>query len=172
VNALSVTVVPCRTGQARALELGEGPAAVVLASPVVPARAYRALLSALAVRHRAVVLALPGYEPRDLPAETVTRVADAAGEALGALGIERALVAGHGLTAPVAVELAARQPGRVAGLVLAAPEAPPRLAAVEVPTLLFGRHAAAGGPDALTVHPVLFARAVASFATRVQLRTS
>lgn len=155
------TTVRCGPGQARALELGEGPSVVVLASPPFDAGAYLPLLGALADRFRALAVELTAPDPERAEARDALLAAVAA-EALPALGVGRALVVGQDASARVAVALAAGYPGAVAGLVLAAPSPLEGVQAVEVPVLLYRR-------GRIIEHPALFARALAAFAVKLHL---
>ena len=159
--SVRVTTVRCGTGQARALELGEGPCVVVLASPPFDAGAYLPLLSALANRFRALAVELTASHPERTGARDAPLVGVAV-EALPALGVGRALLVGQDASARLAVSLATSYPGAVAGLVLAAPAPLEGVQAVEVPVLLYRR-------GRIVEHPSLFARALAAFAGKVHL---
>lgn len=129
-------------------------------------------------RADALAVVRPGWDG-------VTRARDLAGNAEAALaaldgrGVARAVVVGHSLGAAVAAWLAATAPGRVAGLVLAAPAA--NLAALYAPDRwtaapVAGEVAAAavlGGLGlALTVAPVRRRFARASRLDETYLRTA
>lgn len=156
-----VTALRAGPGRARALELGDGPAVVVLAGTPAGGGAYLPLAAALAQRFRAVVLEVEAPDP-ERAMDRDAQLVSVAGEALAALGAGRALVVGHGWSARVAVELAIARPGAVAGLVLAAPASLARVEEVRLPVLLYRR-------GRLLEHPALFARAVATFVQRLQL---
>jgi len=160
-HPVRTTTLRCGPGQARALELGEGPSVVVLTSPPLDAGAYLPLLGALAPRFRALAVELTAPDPERADARDALLVGVAA-EALPALGVGRALVVGQDASARLAVSLATKYPGAVAGLVLAAPSPLEGVQAVEVPVLLYrlGR---------IVEHPALFARALAAFAGKVYL---
>jgi len=164
VSDVRATTVRCGPGQARALELGAGPAVVVLASPPAGAGAYLPLLEALRARFRSIALELTCPDPERAEARDAQLVAVAV-EAMASLGVERAVVVGQGTNGRVAVELAVGRPGLVAGLVLAAPASLARLQDVHVPVLLYRR-------GRLIEHPALFARALATFARRLQVETA
>ena len=155
------TTVRCGPGQARALELGEGPCVVVLARQPFDADAYLPLLGALAARFRALAVELTAPGPERGAARDALLLAIAA-EALPALGVGRALVVGHDASARLAVALATACPGAVAGLVLAAPSPLEGVQAVQVPVLLYRR----GG---ILQHAALFARALTAFAGKLHL---
>ncbi len=100
---------------------GSGPPLVLFhVSPQSSAFVIRDLLP-LADRNTLLALDTPGYgesEPLTTPAPTMADYADAAGETLAALGIQRAVIFGSHTGANIAVELARRAPERVAGLIL------------------------------------------------------
>jgi pimeloyl-ACP methyl ester carboxylesterase len=100
---------------------GSGPPLVLFhVSPQSSAFVIRDLLP-LADQNTLIALDTPGYgesEPLTRPAPTMPDYADAAGETLAALGIQRAMIFGSHTGANIAVELARRAPERVAGLIL------------------------------------------------------
>ena len=151
-------------GRARAFEVGDGPAVLVLAVPPVDAGAYLPLLEALRARFRAVALELEAPDPVRSEARDAQLVG-VADEAMRSLGLGRALVVGQGASGRIAVELAIARPGAVAGLVLAAPAALARVGEVQVPVLLYRR-------GRMIEHPALFARALGAFTVRLQLGTA
>jgi pimeloyl-ACP methyl ester carboxylesterase len=155
------TTIRCGPGQARVLELGDGPCVVVLASPRFDAGAYLPLLAALSGRFRALAVELTAPDPERADARDALLVGVAA-QALLALGVGRALVVGQDASARLAVSLATSHPGAVAGLVLAAPAPLEGVQAVEVPVLLYRR-------GRILEHPTLFARALSAFAGKVHL---
>lgn len=155
------STIRCGPGQARVLELGEGPCVVVLARPPFETGAYLPLLGALAARFRALAVELTAPDPEGAAAHDALLVGVAA-EALPALGVGRALLVGQDASARWAVALATTCPGAVAGLVLAAPSPLEGVQAVQVPVLLYRR----GG---ILQHPALFARALSAFAGKVHL---
>lgn len=161
---LRATSLRAGPGRARALELGEGAAVVILVAPPGVASAYRPLLEALAPRFRAVALALEAPDPERAAARDAGLV-EVAAAALAALGVERAAVVGQGASGRVAIELAIARPGLVAGLALAAPVPLERVQEVHVPVLLYRR-------GRIAEHPALFARALATFAGRLQATTA
>jgi pimeloyl-ACP methyl ester carboxylesterase len=148
-------------GRARALEVGDGPAVVVLAIPPLDAGAYLPLLETLRARFRAVALELEAPDPERAEARDAQLVG-VADEAMRSLGLGRALVVGQGASGRIAVELAIARPGAVAGLVLAAPAVLARVGEVQVPVLLYRR-------GRMVEHPALFARALGAFTARLQL---
>jgi len=103
------------------LASGSGPTVVVLASPIVRARSYRATLTTLARSFRTVVLEMPGCGrgPRLSTPWTPQDYAQWLGPALDALRIPRCVLVGHSNTGATALLAAALYPERFAGLVLA-----------------------------------------------------
>lgn len=104
---------------------GDGrPAALLLHGIGGNLENFRETQAALAPRRRTVAWNMPGYDgsppiaPYDFP-----HLAEAALRVLDADGIDRAVVVGHSFGGMVAQEIAARAPGRVAGLVLFATSA-------------------------------------------------
>jgi pyruvate dehydrogenase E2 component (dihydrolipoamide acetyltransferase) len=77
----------------------------------------------LAARHRVYALDLPGHgaSAKDVGDGSVAVLADAVTGVLDAIGAERAHLAGHSLGGAVALEVAARDPGRIRSLTLIAP---------------------------------------------------
>lgn len=85
---------------------------------------WQAQLEALRRERRALALDLRGHGRSQPPATgyyAVSAYADDLGAAIDELGLEAVVVAGHSLGGSVAIEYAARQPGRVAGLLLVDP---------------------------------------------------
>jgi pimeloyl-ACP methyl ester carboxylesterase len=103
-------------------EQGRGPALVLLPGPTDSWRSYEPLLARLPESVRAFAVSQRGHGDSDKPPSGY-RVEDMAGDIglfLDAVGIERAVVAGHSGAGLVARRLALDAPGRVAGLVLLA----------------------------------------------------
>ena len=100
----------------------EGPALVLLPGPTDSWRSYAPVLAHLPASIRAVAVSQRGHGDSDKPA-TGYAVEDFAADAvalLDALGIDRATLAGHSGSCPVARRVAIDHPDRVAGLVLEA----------------------------------------------------
>jgi len=81
---------------------------------------YRQVLPLLGRRHHAIAMDTAGFgDSAALPGPiSIERLAQAALQFLDALSIERVCVVGHHTGGVIAVEMAAQQPARVAGLVL------------------------------------------------------
>lgn len=97
-----------------------GPALVLLPGPTDSWRSYEGVLESISPSIRTVVVSQRGHGDSDKPA-TGYRVEDFAGDvvpALDALGIERAVLAGHSGSCLVVRRVAIDRPDRVAGLVL------------------------------------------------------
>lgn len=87
-------------------------------------RQWRAQLSHLRPERRALALDLRGHGDSDAApsdAFTVDDLAADVADTAAALGLERFVLAGHGLGATVAIDYAARNPRQVAGLLLVDP---------------------------------------------------
>src|SRR5215212_3195440 len=105
-------------------EWGQGPAVVVLHgnSGTLEDPGSSGLVERLARTHRVIVPDRPGFGYSGRPRGTLwtpTAQARLIRKALGALGVEEAVVYGHSLGAQVAVALALEAPDLVRGLVLA-----------------------------------------------------
>jgi pimeloyl-ACP methyl ester carboxylesterase len=102
------------------VEMGEGPALVLLHGLFGAARNWGAIQKRLAARHRVLAMDLRnhGESPR---AEGMAhaRTAEDVAETLHARGVRRADVLGHSLGGKVAMALALRHPGLVRRLVVA-----------------------------------------------------
>lgn len=101
------------------LRTGTGPVAVLLPAFPWSAGSLAPLARALAGDFTAVVMDLPGYgnsDPLD-GSPTIADYADAVAENLGALGIDRCHLYGYQTGAQVALEVASRHAGRVAGVI-------------------------------------------------------
>lgn len=100
---------------------GQGPPAVLLASPVARAETYRPTAAHLARTFRVFTVGLPGCGGGDRlrPGWSVGRYAGWVAGFIDALGVGRPLVIGHSHAAAVGVVLAARFPDRVGRLVIA-----------------------------------------------------
>ena len=99
-----------------------GPALVMLPGPTDSWRSYAAVLARLPSSIHAVAVSQRGHGDSDKPA-TGYRVEDFAGDVIGvldALGIERAVLAGHSGSCLVVRRVAIDHPERVGGLVLEA----------------------------------------------------
>jgi pimeloyl-ACP methyl ester carboxylesterase len=102
---------------------GEGPPLVLLHGLGGSSANWALLAPRLAERHRVVLVDLPGHgRSGPLPAAPgIGPYADRVALLLERLGLGAAVVVGHSLGGLVALRLAARHPGSVRGLVLAAP---------------------------------------------------
>jgi pimeloyl-ACP methyl ester carboxylesterase len=109
-------------GKVDALIGGAGPPLVILPHDF-GSFGWGALHERLARRRLVVALSPPGYDGSDRPLwlRNVPDLAALVGQALDALDIGPATLLGLGFGGWVAAELAARSPGRVAGLLLHAP---------------------------------------------------
>jgi pimeloyl-ACP methyl ester carboxylesterase len=99
-----------------------GPALVLVPGPTDSWRSYEPVLERLPPWLRAVAVSPRGHGDSDKP-PTGYRIADFAADVpplLDALGIERAVLAGHSGSCPVVRRVALDHPERVAGLVLEA----------------------------------------------------
>ena len=99
-----------------------GPAVVLLPGPTDSWRSYEPVLERLPASIRVVAVSQRGHGDSDKPA-TGYAIEDFAADViplLDALGIERAVLAGHSGSCLVARRVAIDSPGRVAGLVLEA----------------------------------------------------
>ena len=80
---------------------------------------FREIAPALSAVARVIVPDLPGFgESEPLPAPRFADFADAIAELLDHVGVQRLIIYLHDFGAPVGLELAMRQPERVAGLVI------------------------------------------------------
>ncbi|MGH9151732.1 MAG: alpha/beta fold hydrolase [Acidimicrobiales bacterium] len=120
--------VAVRGGQRMAVRCwGRGFPVVLVHGIPGSARTWGGVARRLAERHRVAVPDLLGFGSSTRP--TAARQlhaegqADALGDALDALGIDRMVLVGHDFGGPVAVTCASRRPERVAGLVLLATNA-------------------------------------------------
>jgi pimeloyl-ACP methyl ester carboxylesterase len=98
------------------------PAALLLHGQPGGTRDWQGVIAELHGRVEAIAIDRPGWDGHN-PARDLAGNARAALAALDALGVQRAIVAGHSLGGAIAAWLAARHPDRVAALVLAAPAA-------------------------------------------------
>jgi pimeloyl-ACP methyl ester carboxylesterase len=100
---------------------GGGPPLVLLASPLVLARTYRATAARLASRFRVLTLELPGTGRADSVGAgwSSGQYAEWVAGFLGARDLGRPVVVGHSRAGAIGVRLAARHPELIGGLVLA-----------------------------------------------------
>lgn len=99
-------------------DTGSGPAVLLLHSTVCDRRMWDPQVAALtAAGFRAVTCDLPGFGGSPVPAEPYDTAAEVAG-VLDALGIASAAVVGSSGGGAVALQVAARWPGRVSALAL------------------------------------------------------
>jgi pimeloyl-ACP methyl ester carboxylesterase len=111
------------------MEFGAGPpdapAIVFIHGTRLSPAAWAPQLDALADEFRTVAIDLPGHGSRVAEAFTLADAADVVADAIDALPARRAVVVGLSLGGYVAMDLAARSPDRVRGLVLAGATAEP-----------------------------------------------
>ncbi len=80
---------------------------------------FRPQLAAFGAAHRCIAWEMPGYGRTSLPKETsFAALADALGRLMDRAAAPRAHLVGHSMGGMVALEFAARQPGRVSSLTL------------------------------------------------------
>jgi pimeloyl-ACP methyl ester carboxylesterase len=106
------------------LSQGQGPVVVLLHGNGVIAEDYRnaGLFDLLAQEHRVIAFDRPGFGYSERPRDTVwTPEAQARliGDALGQMGVQRAVILAHSWATLVALSMAKARPQQVAGLVLA-----------------------------------------------------
>jgi pimeloyl-ACP methyl ester carboxylesterase len=115
--------------QLNALDLGDGPAVLLLHGQPGRAAHWSAVAAVLGRQMRVIVPDRPGYGRSPGPAGGFQHNAEEAVELLDRKGVGSAVVAGHSWGGGVALALASRFPDRVAGMVLigsVAPRARPR----------------------------------------------
>ena len=114
--------IQTRVGPLAYAEQGSGTPLVLLHSAGHDHHDFDAILPELARRHRVIALDWPGFgeSPAPQPAERLSAslVGEVLEDAVAALGLERAVFLGNSVGGMAAARLAARQPGRVRGLVL------------------------------------------------------
>lgn len=120
----TVAAVAISTGVTLSYAAREGsePTVVFVPGPTDSWRSYRPVLGRLPSSVRAIAVSQRGHGDSDMP-QTGYRVEDFAGDVvafLDALGIERAVIAGHSGSCLVARRVSLDHPDRVAGLVLEA----------------------------------------------------
>lgn len=102
------------------------PAIVLLHGLMLDRRMWTAQLGTLRGLGRVVAFDGPGHGLSEVPPPfTLDEQADALGDALDALGIERAVVVGHSWGGLAAIRFALAHPGRTAGLAIIAASAEP-----------------------------------------------
>lgn len=118
-----IQTIQLARGTASFTDEGEGPALVAIHGLPGTVRDFRWLAAALPPSVRLIRLNLPGFGATDRSCAKGTSLAARGAfvrEMLEALSIERCAVMGHSMGGPVAMQVAARYPGRVNGLVLLA----------------------------------------------------
>lgn len=112
------------TGAIHIAEAGEGEPLLLLHQTPRSWDEFREVLPLLGRHYRAIAMDTVGFGDSDaLPAgsDTIEAWADCAFALLDALGLERAILAGHHTGAAIAIEMAAARPARVGAMVLSAP---------------------------------------------------
>jgi pimeloyl-ACP methyl ester carboxylesterase len=138
------------------VERGDGPVVLLIHDLAADALTFEPALEALAPHARAIAYDRRGYGASSAPAVYEGTTAEEQGEDAAALlrelGVQRALVAGDGFGALIALDLLKRYPGLVAGAVLADPPlfafVPAATEALGVQREVLVRAVAAGGPEA------------------------
>jgi pimeloyl-ACP methyl ester carboxylesterase len=135
---------------------GEGPDVILLVGLGDVAEAWQAQLDGLADRYRLTALDNRGAGRSSAPNDglSAATMADDAAAALGALGVERAHVAGFSMGSAIAQELAIRNPALVRSLVLVGTYARPD--ALWQAQLEFWRWLAAAAPSERAFYEAFF----------------
>lgn len=111
--------VDTTVGRVRYAERGSGAPVVLLHATLHDHRDYDRTAELLAADHRTIAIDWPGHGDSDpVPGVRATMLADVLVEVLDAIGVPRAVFVGNSVGGFAAARLAARQPERVAGLVL------------------------------------------------------
>jgi pyruvate dehydrogenase E2 component (dihydrolipoamide acetyltransferase) len=110
-------------GRLQYLDLGAGPPVLLLHGFGADLNTWMFTQPALADRHRAIALDLPGHggSSREVGAGDRAALADAVAAALTALDLDRVDLVGHSMGGTIAAAIAARRPERVRSLTLIAP---------------------------------------------------
>ncbi|MEU6676731.1 alpha/beta fold hydrolase [Streptomyces sp. NPDC046925] len=121
-NTLRKGYVPSRFGQLHYVESGDGEPVLMLHQTPRSWTEYRAVLPLVGARYRAIAMDTLGYGASAKPEgpHSVERFADAVGDLVEALGLDRFHLVGHHTGGVIAVEVAARFQDRVASLMLSA----------------------------------------------------
>jgi len=121
-NALRRGYVPSRFGQLHYVESGTGEPVLMLHQTPRSWTEYLDVLPLVGARCRAIAMDTLGYGASAKPEgpHRVERFADAVGELIEALGLDRFHLVGHHTGGVIAVEVAARFQDRVASLMLSA----------------------------------------------------
>ena len=129
--------VTARGQTLRYVRAGSGPTLVLVHGYGESLVAWRGLFDELARSNDVIAIDLPGFGLSSKPAHgyATDSIAGVLLAALSALGVQRAVLAGHSMGGAVSVAAAVREPGRVEALILIAP------AVIGVPAAL---------PDSLT----------------------
>ncbi|HEY0328961.1 MAG TPA: alpha/beta hydrolase [Rhodopseudomonas sp.] len=100
-----------------------GPAIVLIHGASANLRSMRPLGDQLAKTHRVILIDRPGhgYSPPEAAASSPTTQAAMIDEALGQLGVDRAIIVVHSLAGALGALMPLNHPQRVAGLVMLAP---------------------------------------------------
>lgn len=115
-----VLTLPSAPAPVHVDDQGSGPPVVLLHGQPGAARTWAPVLARLREHVRVLTPDRPGYGATGGPALGIAANAAVVGELLAALEVERATLVGHSWGGGVSLALAARQPARVAGLVLVA----------------------------------------------------
>ena len=123
-GSLRLRTIPTAKGRISISEAGDGPAVVMIHGLGATKVSFLPTLAALAPRHRAIAVDLPGFGDSDKPiqapydasyfAETMTALLDA-------LELDRADFVGNSMGGRVAIEIGLRAPERVRRIALLAP---------------------------------------------------
>ncbi|MFE6365521.1 alpha/beta fold hydrolase [Streptomyces sp. NPDC057806] len=121
-NALRRGYVPSRFGQLHYVESGAGEPVLMLHQTPRSWTEYLHVLPLVGADHRAIAMDTLGYGASAKPEgpHRVERFADAVGDLIEALGLDRFHLVGHHTGGVIAVEVAARFQDRVASLMLSA----------------------------------------------------
>jgi len=117
---LSHASLPSPYGPMHYVECGSGEPVLLLHQTPRSWTEYLEVLPHIGARHRAIALDTLGFgdSPRPEQPYSIELFADGADAVIAGLGLERFHLVGHHTGGVIAVELAARHPDRVAGLVL------------------------------------------------------